>query len=37
MRLQVLAADSDRLLREDRRPESRDLNIGAERRKQVPG
>jgi hypothetical protein len=33
---QILAADSDRLLCEDRRPESRDLNISAKRRKQVP-
>ena len=36
IRFQILAADSDRLLAEDCRPESRDLNISAERRKQVP-
>ena len=36
IRFQILAADSDRLLSEDCRPESRDLNISAERRKQVP-
>ena len=37
VRFQILAANPDRLLCEDRRPESRDLHIGAERRKQVPG
>ena len=36
VRLQILAANSDRLLSEDRRPKSRDLNIRTERRKQVP-
>ena len=33
---QILAADSDRFLCEDCRPEGRDLNIGTEHRKQVP-
>src|ERR1017187_2218080 len=36
IRVQILAANPDRLLGEDCRPESRDLHIGAERRKQVP-
>ena len=36
IRFQILAAHSDRLLSEDCRPESRDLNISTKRRKQVP-
>ena len=37
IRFQVLATDPYRFFSKYRRPESRDLNIGTERRKQVTG